>query len=188
MLKNIKNFLTCFSGILLLSACASSAPLYSYDSKNRIFSDSLSQETYNTLLSFLARYSTTGLKDTLIIKYDYNNESCWNTLDQMSDDYIQKTIAAHTQRVQQVLAKRKNISAFDFREPGNNMNKLKKWDRNIIIDSSNTLLNLIFKDRSRCGNSMIVLPDKQFVFLRSDPHADALDLSQAQITSYLLKK
>lgn len=72
-------------------------------------------------------------------------------------------VTTHQEKVQKTLSTRQNVSVFDFREPGNNLNKIKKWDKSIIIDSSRQLFNLIFKERCACGSSIIVLPDKRFV-------------------------
>ena len=176
--------------ILLFSGCTSIpiAPLYLGNNNNRISSGSLNQSTYDSLKKFLRQYSATGLKDTLIIKYDYNNESCWEQLDLMNYNYVQEVIASHSEKIKRVMSSRANVSVFDFREPGSRINNLKRWDRAIIIDSSKVLLNLVFKERTRCGNSIIVLPDKQYLFLRSDSHSEALDLSQAKIAGYLSKK
>ena len=82
---------------------------------------------------------------------------------------------------------RPNVSVFDFRESGNNINKIKKWDSSIIIDSASQLMNILFKERSTCGNSIIVLPDKRFVFLRSDAHSEAMDITQKKMLEYLTK-
>lgn len=76
---------------------------------------------------------------------------------------------------------RQYVSLFDFHEPGNNLNKIVKWDKSIIIDSSKLLFDLLFKDRCSCGSSILVMPDKRFAFLRSDSHSEALDMTQKQI-------
>jgi hypothetical protein len=136
----------------------------------------------------LTNTTNSKLKDTIIIKYDYNNETCWEILDQREDDYIMSFVTRHKERVQQVLMTRQNVSVFDFREPGNSLNKIKKLDNSIIIDTSKQLLKLLFKERCTCGSSIIVMQDKRFVFLRSDSHSEVLDLTQKQIEEILSKK
>jgi hypothetical protein len=106
----------------------------------------------------------------------------------MDNDYVMGFVTRHNQRVQKLLELRPNLSVFDFREPGDYMNKIKYWNSTIIIDSSKQLFKLIFKERTICGNSIMVLPDKQFVFIRSDSHSDILDLSQTEIKEILSEK
>lgn len=173
--------------LTLLISCSSTARLYGTDDKSRIYSGTLDDFTYNSVKQLLTAQTALPLKDTIIIKYDYNIGSCWALLDQKDDNYIQGFITRHKERVQTLLATRPNISVFDFKEPGNNLNKIKKWDTSIIVDSSRQLMKLVFKERSTCGNSMIVLPDRRFVFIRSDSHSEALDLPQDKILAYLLR-
>jgi hypothetical protein len=137
---------------------------------------------------FLNTVTNTSLKDTIIIKYDFNNETCWDLLDQKDDNHIMGFVARHQERVQHVLKTRQNVSVFNFREPGNNLNKIIKWDKSIIIDSSKQLFNLLFKDRCTCGSSILVTPDKQYIFIRSDSHFEALDMTGKQIEEILSKK
>jgi hypothetical protein len=169
-------------------SCGTSSQLYRRDDKNKIYTGQLSESNFTSLKQYLTFTTNSKLKDTIIIKYDYNNETCWNVLDQSEDDYIISIVTRHKARVQQILAQRQNISVFDFREPGNNLNKIIKWDSSIIIDSSKQLFNLIFKERCICGSSIIVMPDRRFVFIRSDSHSEALDLTQNQIEELLSKK
>jgi hypothetical protein len=122
-----------------------------------------------------------------MIKYDYNDKSCWSILDTYEDSTIRNLIAAHYKAFKIRMASRPGTSAFTFREPGNRLNKLKKWDRSIIIDSSKQLYQLLFKERTTCGSSIVVLPDKKFVFMRSDSHSVVFGLTKEQISLFLLK-
>ena len=187
MKRMLKNLIITIYCLTLLISCGSTAKLYRPDNKNRIYSGRLDDASDASLRRFLATQTTSSLKDTIIIKYDYNNGRCWELLDQKDDNYIQGFVARHRERVQNFQATRPNVSLFDFREPGNNINKIKKWDNSIIIDSSKQLMNLLFKERSICGNSIIVMPDKRFVFIRSDSHSEAMDLTQDRILEYLTK-
>ncbi len=184
-------FLYYLSLIVILSfiaSCNATSKLYRIDEKNRIYKGQLSESTFNTLSQFLTTTTNSKLKDSIIIKYNYNNETCWDILDTKDDAYIMGFVARHQERVQQILKTRQNVSVFDFREPGNNLNKIIKWDNSIIIDSSKQLFDLLFKEHCSCGSSIIVMPDKRFVFLRSDPHLEALDLTQKQLDEILSKK
>lgn len=174
--------------LTIAESCGTTSQFYGYGDKNSNYNGQLNDTTFNAVKQFLTATTSAKLKDTIIIKYDYNNETCWNMLDQRSDDQIMGFVARHKERVQQVLATRQNVSVFDFREPGKNLNKIKKWDNSIIIDSSKQLFNLLFKERCTCGSSMMIMPDKRFVFLRSDSHSEVLNLTQKQIEDILSKQ
>lgn len=184
-----KHFLYFISLIILLifvESCSTTAQLY--DDKNRSYTGLLRDSTFTVLKQYLTNTTNLKLKDTIIIKYNYNNETCWNILDQKEDSYIMSFVTGYKARVQRVLAARQNVSVFNFREPGNKLNKIIKWDNSILIDSSKQLFNLLFKERCICGSSIIALPDKRFIFLRSDSHTDVLNLTQKQIEEILNKK
>ena len=186
MTKFVRDIMILFFSLVLCTSCGTSAKLYKKGDKNKIYSGQLDALTYQSLQQALP--VTPVLKDTIIIKYDYNNETCWSILDQSDDNHIQGFVTRHNERVQNVFMSRPNVSVFDFREPGNNLNKIKKWNTSIIIDSTKQLYNLLFKERAACGNSIIVLPDRRFVFIRSDSHSEALNLTQDKIIEYLESK
>ncbi|MDF3076681.1 MAG: hypothetical protein K0S09_570 [Sphingobacteriaceae bacterium] len=183
--RNITLSIVCLTFLL---ACGSSERLYRTRDNLSIATGTLADSTYNSLRQLLSNKIVSPIKDTIIIKYDYNNESCWNLLDQQDDSYIQGFLTRSKERAQTLLLTRPNASVLNFREPGNNLNKLKKWDSTIIIDDSKQLMNLLFKDKATCGNSIIVVPDKRFVFIRSDSHFMASYLAQAKILEYLASK
>ena len=181
-------FIVFMSTLTIIESCDTTSQLYRYDDINRKYSGQLSDSSYNALKHFLTTSTNSILKDTIIIKYDYNHETCWDLLDQKNDDYIMGLVKRHQERVQQVLATRQNISVFVFRERGNDINKIKIWDNSIMIDSSKKLYKLLFKKRCTCGSSIIVMPDKRFVFIRSDSHSEIIDLKKNQIEDILNKK
>ncbi len=178
-------FLIIFTLLTLNLSCVSNPKLYKPDSKERVLIGKLSELQFNSLNKILETNTSSSLQDTLFIKYDYNNESCWNNLDQQSKKYILQVISDRKQRKQKILKDRPNISIFNFRESGDNFNKIKDWDNEIIIDKDNKLFNLIFTQRYRCGNSIIIMPDKQFIFIRSDPHFEALEVNKKRIEEIL---
>lgn len=188
MKKHLLYFISIISIVAIAESCGTTSQLYRNDDKNKTYIGQLNDSTFTTLKKYLTTTTNSKLKDTIIIKYDYNNETCWNNLDQSEDEHIMGFVRRHKERVQQVLAIRKNVSVFDFREPGNNVNKIKKWDSSIIIDSSKQLFNLLFKERCTCGSSIIIMPDKRFVFLRSDSHSEVLDFTKKQIEELLSKR
>jgi hypothetical protein len=188
MKRDFFYFISLITILTITSSCGTTAQLYRYNDKNKKYSGQLSDSTYKALKHFLTSTTNSKLKDTIVIKYNYNNETCWNTLDQREDEHIMGFVLRHKQMVQQVLATRQNISFFDFREPGEKVNKIIKWDNSIIIDSTKQLFNLVFKERCICGSSIIVMPDKKFVYLRSDSHTEILDLTENRIEEILKMK
>jgi len=186
--KNKTTLLTSLIVLIIAIGCNSTGRLYRGDEKKRIYIGKLSDLKFQRLKDFLIASTNSVVNDTIIIKYDYNNEVCWEILDLKDDDYIMGFVITHQERVRKALAARENISIFDFREPGENLNKIKKFDTSIKIDSTKFLFNLLFKKRCVCGSSIIVMPDKNYVFLRSDSHSDALDYSKEQINELLTKR
>jgi hypothetical protein len=184
MKKIINNFLIFLVILTLNISCGSSSKLYRLENKNRVSSGKISDSEFADLKRFLAS-TNSRVKDTILIKYDYNYETCWNRLDEQNDDYIRKIISGRQQTVINHLKLRPEISIFNFREPGNNVNKIKKWDDSIIIDNNKTLFNLLFSQSSTCGNSIMIMPDRQFIFIRSDSHSDILELTQNDINDIL---
>jgi hypothetical protein len=189
---NMIRYFLCFISLItfftIAESCATSSQLYRYDDKNKTYTGQLTDSIFTALTKYLTNISNSKQKDTIIIKYDYNNETCWDMLDQNNDDYIMGFVTRHNERVQKVLATRQNVSVFGFREPGTSVNKIKRWDNSILIDSSKLIFNLLFKERCTCGSSIIIMPDKRFVFLRSDSHSEVLNLTQMQIEELFSKK
>ena len=180
-------FVTAFI-LTIIYSCKPSAVLYKPTDRNKAYTGFLYDSTITILKSFLARYGSINLKDTIVIKYDYNNEICWDRLDAKDDDYIMGFINRHQQQMQKIILDRPNLSVFTFREPGNNLNKIKMWDKSILIDSSKQLYNLLFYDRSECGNSILIMPDRKFIFIRSDAHSQILDITTSKIQELLNKQ
>lgn len=181
-LLNVISFTIIFS---IAASCGTSSQIYSYGNKNKTYTGQLGDSIFLSLKKYLTINANSKLKDTIIIKYDYNNETCWNNLDQSEDENIRGFIKKYKEKILLVLFTRQNVSIFNFREAGNSLNKIKKWDTSIIIDSSKQLFNLIFKERCTCGNSIIIMPNRKFVFVRSDSHFEVLDFSQKRIEEIL---
>jgi len=170
--------------LIMLVSCSHTSQ-FSHKVDKNVYAGQLSDSAYGILKQFLTGATQTMLNDTIIIKYDYNNETCWSTLDQQKDEHIMGVVTRIQQHVQDLKLTRQNCSFFNFREPGNNLNKIKKWDNSIIIDSSKQLFSLLFNKRYTCGSSIIVLPGKSFLFLRNDPHSTAFNYTQQQIEALL---
>jgi hypothetical protein len=188
MKKHFTNFILLIILLAPIISCTSSAKMYYANDIGKTYTGQLDEATFTTVKQFLISATNLKLNDTLIITYDYNHETCWSHLDESDDDYIMGFVIRHKQRFEQISKTRPNVSIFSFREPGNKINKIKKWDETIIIDSTKKLFELLFKERTTCGSSVLILPDKRFIFFRSDAHSDIFDLNQLEMEKLLLKK
>jgi hypothetical protein len=168
-------------------SCKAKAPIATTFDKTRILSGELTETDFSQLKQYIQTFSNTLVKDTIIIKYDFNNETCWNLLDGNTNNYIMRVLKSRQEKIKTMQIFRPNVSIFNFREPGNNLNKLKKLDNTILIDSTKQIKNLLFEKQYTCGSSIIIMPNKKFVFIKSDSHNDILDLNQKQIEELLSK-
>lgn len=134
----------------------------------------LTAQEYQDLKTYLTSKNIV-VKDTILIKYDYNRESCWNNLDERNDGYIKDVLKNFQNHIINFNKNHSGAVAVNFREPGKNINKLKLWDNTIMIDESFFLKNLIFSKKKICGNSAIVMNDGSYVIRSSDPHFNLLD-------------
>ncbi len=145
----------------------------------------LNPSEFDLLKNELKKYSFGQIQDTIIIKYEYDRESCWNNLDQQNDEYIKTVISERQNFVLEQVSKRKNLSFFHFKEPGKNFNKIISWDNRVLTDTAGVLKNLYFPKSNFCGNSAIILPDGKMIFIKSDAHFDALKWNQDKIRKVL---
>ena len=142
-MKRIFSYTILIIGVFLFTESCNSSRLYRLDNKDRSYHGELSDPTFINLKQLLTKYSNTPIKDTIIIKYDFNNETCWDILDQKEDNYIKGFVTRHQERVQQVHKTRLNVSVFNFREPGKNLNKI------IFFSSPTTFFFFIFNTQSK---------------------------------------
>ncbi len=134
----------------------------------------LDEQTYNEVIGFLNKYSN-EIKDTILIRYHYNNGACWIIMDKTEgEEEIRSRIKYGQEHLKKAMEARPQLSFFEFREPGNRANKIIKWNNEIIIDTTKTLHRLLFSKEQRCGNSAMILPDRRFIFLQSDPHNEMI--------------
>ncbi len=177
-----------FIFLLTVTAGFNSTSSVATTNKQRISAGKLTDADVRFVKEFLQSFSKTTLNDTLLIKYDFNKDACWNMLDKSKDEDIKSIVLASKERIQTTLLTRPGISIFRFREPGDQLNKIIKWDDSILIDSTKQLYKLLFKKRTECGSSMIILPDGRFILLQTYPHMEALNLSQQQIAETFSSK
>lgn len=144
-------------------------------------------QTYQNLLNLLEKYDGNKPKDTIIIKYDYQDSSCWNMLDMENQDYILKVVENSQARIKKQIDKRPSISIYRFAELGNRFNNIILLDKTILKDSNNSILNLIFANESSCGNSIIIMPGQKYIYKKSDSHFELLEISKKRIIDILEK-
>ncbi len=147
----------------------------------------LSSTESSDLQNFLGGNSSNTVRDTIIINYNYNNANCWQMLDQESDEYILQFVESSKEYVIKNTKDRSKTSYFQYREPGENVNKKILWDESITIDDSLFLKNLLFKNKKSCGNSAIVLPNGDYIVVKDDSHSEALLYDKKKVSQILLK-
>lgn len=116
------------------------------------------------------------VNDTIFIKYDFNHEKCWDQLDTKNKEYINKIIQNFQLHISDFNKNFETAVAYNFREPGKSINKLKLWDNTIILDDQEVLKNLIFKNNVSCGSSAVILGDGSYLIYEKDPHFELLNL------------
>jgi len=159
--------------------------MYNDKDNGKVIHGILNDSAYTALKEFCQLQSSSKINDTIIIKYDFNHEHCWSNLDMGDKDHINRVIDNYNASITNSVNSRPSISVFQFREPGNGINKYKKWNTSIGIDSSRLLSNLLFTDQVVCGSSAIILPDKRFILIRSDAHFEALRYTSEMTTAIL---
>lgn len=145
--------------------------LLSQQKKSEVFKLSTAEMTQ--LHAYLQSYDV-PIRDTIFIKYDYNNETCWETLDRFDDLHIQKIVERFQDQVKDFNDRHPQAIAVNFREPGNRINKLKKMDATIKIDKNKVLKKLAFNRKETCGNSAVFLKDGSYLINYGDPHFELL--------------
>jgi hypothetical protein len=156
---------------------------------NIYYTGELSDTVYMELKEYLTSTTQQQLRDTIIIKYEYNKETCWTYSD---IEYEDKYFINAADRIEShrfwLYIKRTGASIFHFREPGNDIPKIVKWDKTIIVDSTRALFKLLFSKKEICGNSILVTPDRRYIFFKGDSHQLILRLNPAHVAGFLEKK
>jgi len=155
--------------------------------KYRVAKGTIDPQSKDSLMSFLG-LNAAEAADTLYIRYDYNGETCWDLLDGQPRDYIVGVINNSNQYLQQQREQRPGIRIFSYREWGNNFNKLKLWNSDIVIDEKGFLRTLLFgKKKATCGKSAIIFPSGDFLLFNGDSHFISLQTTSSDLHE-LLKK
>lgn len=172
---------------ILFYSCSRSFPVYK-DVNNRITVTTITESSFSILKNFLQKNSEATLKDTIIIKFDFDKENCWQGLDKDSFDYLLKVLDNHQKHRQELIEERPGVSFFEFRQPGNHLSQLKRLDKKILVDKTSTLTQILFTAHTECGSSAIILPDKKVILVYTDPHFDAFYFTGEKIKTILTGK
>lgn len=146
----------------------------------KYFKGSLNDSDYVKLREYLHVKT-----DTIVLKYDFNRETCWDNLDRADDSYIRTVVKNYQSLIDSISKLRPQISIYQYREPGSQINKFKKWNEQIKIDNG-LLRKMIFTEKTVCGTSAVILPDKNYILIKSDSHFEAVLLTK-DVLSVLLK-
>jgi len=166
---------------VLISAC--SPKLYVDDLYE---AGSLGTSTFDSLRTFLKTNPTVKLRDTIMIKYDFNNDNCWSDLDGQNPEFINNARWAYQKNIQEKAAKRVDVAIYQYREEGNNFSPIRSKGLEIETDPG-ILRRLLFKTKTKCGTSAIILPNGKFLLIKSDSHFTALLLDAKQIEQKLIE-
>jgi len=142
-------------------------------SKNEKQNDHFTLVKVENIKNYLSVLSNKPVKDTVIIKYDFNYESCWNTLDQQTDLYINNIILSTNDFISKYKIAHPGTSVYQIKEGGKNFNKIVLWNNKILTDGGYLRKN-IFTRKTICGTSLILYPDGSHKFFYSDSHFMAL--------------
>ena len=166
-------------GYCVFTACA--APkLYR---SNRYSTTVISEETLNKLKSYLQKHEVSTVKDTIIIKYNFNGDDCWRMMDS-DQQKLESVLSAYQAHHKMVALKRPNVSIFEFSAKGKNQNNYKLNNSDILIDEGD-IRELLFKEPTTCGSSILILPTGKCLIVKSDSHFEALNLNSKAIDSLL---
>lgn len=176
--------------VLILVAVGCKPPMDSApDRRDHVYTGQLSDSVYLALKNYLLATTHRQPRDTIIIKYEFNGETCWDRSDMTYADSFFINAGPRIEQYNLWLdQKRTGASIWRFREPGNEINKNIKWNKTIIIDSSKTLFKLFFSRREICGSSILVTPDRRYVFFKRDSHEFIRELTPAHVKGFLEKK
>jgi hypothetical protein len=182
--------ITGFKCLLILSAisicflcCGQYRRLYRAGDKGRYQTGKLEKPVFDSLKQYLFSITGKPVNDTIIIKFDFNHETCWSLSDSRTDAEIDAAIARVNEHQAAVLSSRKQLSVFLFRETGRDFNKLISRNNTILIDNG-FMEHLLFKQKTVCGTSAILDPSGSYLLVRSDSHFEALHMTAAQFASF----
>lgn len=173
-----------FTLLFLLTLVYACSPKLYVDECKRYQAGTLSDAQIDSLHTFLKQNERLALKDTIIIKYDFNKDVCWNDLRYQNAEFLNNVRWAFQKNIQENAEARPKVAIYQYREKGENFSPIKSKGLEIETDSG-FLGKLLFKEITTCGTSAIILPNGKFLLVKSDPQFSALILNAQDIEKKL---
>ncbi|MGM9477412.1 hypothetical protein ACS5PU_13310 [Pedobacter sp. GSP4] len=169
---------------VLSIAIYSCSPKLYIDEEKRYQAGSLTDAQVDSLHLYLKENQRVALKDTIIIKYDFNNDGCWNDLTYQNAEFLNNVRWTFQKNILEKAEARPKVAIYQYRQTGNNFSQIKSKGLEIETDSG-FLKKLLFKEITTCGTSAIILPTGKFLLVKSDAQFSALLLNANQIEKKL---
>lgn len=172
--------LQAFTLPFLLTLVYACSPKLYVDENKRYQAGTLSETQIDSLHAFLKQNERLALKDTIIIKYDFNKDDCWKDISYQNTEFLNNVRWAFQKNIQEKAEARPKVVIYQYREKGESFSPIKSKGLEIETDSG-FLRKLLFKEITTCGTSAIILPDGKFLLVKSDPQFSALILNAKDI-------
>jgi hypothetical protein len=166
---------------IFIYACS---PKLYLDETKRYQAGTLTDSQVDSLHLFLKENQRLALKDTIIIKYDFNKDDCWKDLSYQNAEFLNNVRWAFQKNILEKAEARPKVAIYQYREDGKSFSPIKSKGLEIETDSG-FLRKLLFKEATSCGTSAIILPNGKFLLVKSDPQFSALILNAKDIEKKL---
>jgi hypothetical protein len=181
MRKTYHSFIFITSFISLLMAFSCSPKIYR---EHQFWTGKLKPVQLDSLKFYLQQNKTVTLKDTIIIKYEFNSDGCWNPVNSVTLPQVDTLIKNYNNYIESIAKVRQQVAIYQYRERGRNFGPNKSRNTKIQIDPG-LLRKLLFKDPASCGISAIIVPDGRYLLYKSDSHFRAIDFNKQEIDAAL---
>ncbi|NMN35455.1 hypothetical protein [Pedobacter sp. SG918] len=166
---------------IFIYACS---PKLYVDESKRYQAGTLTESQVDSLHLFLKQNERLALKDTIIIKYDFNKDDCWKDLSYQNAEFLNNVRWAFQKNILEKAEARPKVAIYQYREEGKSFSPIKSKGLEIETDLG-FLRKLLFKEVTSCGTSAIILPNGKFLLVKSDPQFSALILNAQDIEKKL---
>ncbi|RYY69589.1 MAG: hypothetical protein EOO13_09105 [Chitinophagaceae bacterium] len=143
----------------------------------------LSKAQYDSIRSVLQAYQYLPLKDTLIIKYQYESTLMVPVASE-NDDLIQQSITEELRMLHGAQIHRKNISLLNLMEPGGRADTLAKYNNLANVDEAGVVHRMILNENKNF-NSVILFPNRKYICINSADGWAALKLKSGELQQVL---
>lgn len=186
MKSTIKIKAQLFTLLFLSIFIYSCSPKLYVDENKRYQAGTLTDAQVDSLHVFLKENQRLALKDTIIIKYDFNRDDCWKDLSYQNAEFLNNVRWTFQKNILEKAEARPKVAIYQYREVGESFSQVKSKGLEIETDPG-FLKKLLFKENTSCGTSAIILPDGKFLLVKSDPQFSALLLNAKDIENKLLE-